>query len=253
MMKRGLKITFLPLLGIPCLVIALFSTVWLWPMHAAVDAGITPVVWVLAKAGMADKAAGVKGSCTVPLQIAVRKGYISIIDILLDSNADILFKGCATSRGPDILSAAVDRPQVLEHLLAVRHIDPNIRAEGAEPPIFSTLWCHAGTGTVVGKPVAELNQQLLQSLKLLLDHGADTNVTTKDESTPLASAALSGCVDVVRELIARKADALAADLVLQKYFATIDDGTLPRKSPPEYLRMEGVKESIRLIKRAAGK
>lgn len=254
MMARGLKITLFGVLGIPLLALVLFFTGWLWPMHTAVGNGIKPLVWVLAKAGMAEsKMPGFKGGCILPLKIAVEKGDSDIVDILLDAGADISFRECPSfyyGVGQDVLTASVGNPQLLEHLLAVRHIDPNIRDERGSLPAFSLLWCHGGTKMVKGKTVTEANAQRLRSLKLFLDHGADINSKGKDGGTLLSGAALHGCTETVRALLGWKADAAAAERGLQEYFSRRDE-----RKPISFDadRIEAVKDSISLIKRAAGK
>ncbi len=208
------------------------------PMHTAIQFEWTPLVEVLSHTPLKNhKMVGLKGGCIKPLEMAAQKGATKLVDILMDSGAELT--GCRET----VLSSSVNHPALVEHLLSERGISPDFRAEpNGRPPIFSVVGCHEGKSY----------DPKLKSLEIMLKHGANPNYSTNNKEglsvtgTPLYKAAMEHCPESTKLLLLYGADPVPVEAALRKHFSEFNGFIEPSE-------IEGLKESISLIKRAAEK
>ena len=121
------------------------------------------------------------------LHMAVQRGFIPIVEALLDAGADINVK---TSKGmtPLYIAAEVNSVEAVKTLIE-RGCDINMQAYCRTPPLG--IACH------------ENNKEAAQ---ILLEAGADINICTQFGSSPLHNACIAGNLNLVQSLLPRGAD-----------------------------------------------
>jgi len=129
-------------------------------------------------------------TASTPLHIAAGRGYKSVVELLIESKADINAKN-GQGQTPLHIAAAFGHDSVVELLLA-RGADIGAKDGNARTPLH----------------LAAAKQ--LSTAKLLLQHGADVNAAGPSKFTPLFEAVQGNQVDIVQLLLADKANVNAA-------------------------------------------
>ncbi|KAF5584289.1 ankyrin repeat [Fusarium subglutinans] len=163
-----------------------FGRVGKTPLALAAEIGHAGVVKILCMNG-ADVGAIWGEDKHTPLSLAAINGHEDTMRVLIDAGSDMEARTVHSNRTP--LHWAVFKHRVEStRLLLQRGAQVNAKDE------FGTALCYsAGEGH-------------LDIVKLLLDHGADIELTSIHEETPLSLAAQRGRVDVVRLLLAHGAN-----------------------------------------------
>jgi ankyrin repeat protein len=129
----------------------------------------------------------------VPLFQAIRDGYTDFVEELLSSGADPKFT--SISADTSLMTAAWNNNSKISKKLLALGVPVDARNHGGE-----TALIYASQTGLDGKMV-----------KLLLDAGADPNAETEDKATALMSAAMSGNVLVIEQLLKAGADPAVHD------------------------------------------
>jgi len=144
-------------------------------------------VAVLLSAG-ADPAATNPDDHTA-LQLAARKGNLEVMEALLDSGISV---DGSNPLGTTALHSVALTPQIAAaEFLLKRGANPNARGGDAQTPLHVTAFSFQAAGEMAG---------------LLIDHGARLNARNKYRATPLLLAAIQGNLPVIRVLLERGAD-----------------------------------------------
>ena len=160
-------------------------------LHCASRGGHTAIVRLLLDAGWDVDAVCGRGGAT-PLVLAAAGGHGEVAALLLahGARAEVQTSLCLT---PLILAARADAPRVVAALLD----------RGA------SVDARGGSGGYTALTHAAL-RGAAAAARLLVERGADVNVRTAEEMTPLAFAALCGHAEAVAALVACGADKEAA-------------------------------------------
>jgi ankyrin repeat protein/serine/threonine protein kinase len=164
------------------------------PLHAAANAGKPVVVALLLEARARVNAAG-PDLCT-PLQLAVMRGRRDVMELLLAKRPDLEWRN---KFGTTALHQAIQlRAMELATMLIERGADVDAATTGrTNNGITALMFCaHEG---------------YLGMMKLLLDHGAQLELTGQAAETALGVAAAAGQMEAARLLLDRGAKLEAAD------------------------------------------
>ncbi len=161
------------------------------PLYYAVLSGRKDVVDLLLSNGANPNAEGV--GQTTPLYVAAGQGNLAIVKDLVAAGADMKARA---NHGASALFAAADsgNPEIINLLLAAGN-DPNARLTNTP----NTVLCNA---CIKGN---------LQTVKILLDHGAQIEARGFSGRTPLSYATSNAHLEVVQLLLDRGADADTRD------------------------------------------
>ena len=171
---------------------------------AAVKAGEEDAVRKLLKADGADPAVpGDADPTRPPIYVAARDGFLEIVKMLLQHNADP--NQAKTDTGPTpVYMAAQNGHVACVKVLLEHNADPNQgRTDDGRTPVFMAAY-----------------EGHVECTKALLENSADPNKATaiNGAQTPLYAAARNGYVDVTKALLENNADPNQA---------TTDDGQTP--------------------------
>jgi len=166
------------------------------------------------------------GYFVTPLHVAVEKGHLNVVLLLLERGADV------GSRDDDLwtplhIASGHGYTDVVRALIQ-RGADPNAREARWETPLFvasrnarletARVLLEHGAGVNYGKNTGWAALHIASEnghdhvARLLLDRGADPNVTDRDHNTPLHVASSNGNITVVMTLIKRRATVDARDI-----------------------------------------
>ena len=185
-------------------------------LHFAVEHGHKTMVELLLDHGADINAQS--GNKNRPLHIAVSKGYRSIVELLLSRKADVNAKG-QSARTP--LQLTFFQHRETARLLLDRGADVNAQDDKGSAVVHYAVSSPEWTKLILSRnPNLELqdrdgNTPLItaagsrgdiESVRLLLQAGAEVNETAPAGRTPLMAAITSGDLDKVRLLLEHKAD-----------------------------------------------
>ncbi len=166
---------------------------------------------------------GWQGGMT-PLLFAVRQGSAEAVQVLLDAGADINQVSGGDKSSPLVLAIANGHFDVALSLLA-KGANPNLASENGVTPLYGVLNVQWAPKALYPQPRSYLQQKAtyLETMKALLDKGADPNVRLKfkvwysgynfdlsgvDEigATPFWRAAYASDIEAMRMLVKYGAD-----------------------------------------------
>jgi ankyrin repeat protein len=166
---------------------------------------------------------GWQGGMT-PLLLAVRQGSLDAVQALLGAGADVNQVSGGDKSSPLVLAIANGHFDIALHLLE-RGADPNRPSDNGVAPLYAVLNVQWAPKALYPQPRAYLQQQAtyLQTMKTLLDKGADPNARLKykvwysgynfdlsgvDEigATPFWRAAYAADLEAMKMLVAYGAD-----------------------------------------------
>jgi ankyrin repeat protein len=154
------------------------------PLHLACASGHSEVVMALIHAGAALEARTEHD--TTPLMVAAQSGEVDVVKVLLRAGADLAAR---TKNGMTTMALASAWGQFkMVRFLAAVGADVN-EAEPAAAPLLAAV-----TSPNVDAP------RRLETVKALLQAGADPNTRLRDGSTALAAAQRQGDRDVLKLL-----------------------------------------------------
>lgn len=142
-----------------------------------------------------------KQGLNIPLRLAVERNQAEVVRILLDSETELENKHSLAFRQPslqsgsaatNVLSTAIDKPDILELLLNAG-ADPNLIGVGERGADQRPLLLAIRAGSI-------------NAVRLLLAHGAKPNLGGEQPDSPLSLAVDSGHLDIVELLIQHKAN-----------------------------------------------
>ena len=154
-----------------------------------------------------------------PLLFAIKQGHTEIVKLLLAAPGVNVNKAVMDATTPLSFAAQLDRQEVVELLLAA----PNIKIDERKNDGATALLCAAQAGFpgIVGQ---------------LVKHGADVNLPSNQDATPLCMAAKHGHVEVVR-------------LLLQVPGILINQATHARVTPLCIATQQGHRDMVRSLLR----
>ena len=150
------------------------------------------------------------------LWYAVDGGYRDIVELLVNNGADVNY--CSSDNKCSVLAKVTssvsefgEEALYILNFLLEKGADPNIGVPGFREnmPLFQAIYCNKNRG-VKDRIIAGMTENIgnennfdlpLKMAKLLLDNGADPNITDKDGRTPLMLAIDMGCTDVAKLLL----------------------------------------------------
>lgn len=183
------------------------------PLHKAARDQSSEVVELLLDKGASINALNSYG-CS-PLFLAVTHGQIENCKGLLERGADATLRDCD---GESMLGrAAVNEHLAIVEMLLDYGVDINTREPTGETALNREVMIdHADTISVGGKAklvrvVESFSTTKLKIMKLLISRGIDINVRLVDGATTLHTAALVGDIETVRILLDAGADPNAVD------------------------------------------
>ncbi|MBV9506013.1 MAG: ankyrin repeat domain-containing protein [Acidobacteriia bacterium] len=230
------------------------------PLHWAVRSDDLPTVQLLLRAGARAKVANRYG--VTPLSLAATNGNAEMIRVLLQAGAD---PGALLPGGQTILMTAAHtgNPEAVK-LLVDRGVDVNAREEtyGETALMWAAAENHAGAVKILLEHGAEINarsievklpqdrfglegvltilphgnwtplmyaarQGSLDAARVLVDAGAELNITDPDGTTALVLALINGQYDTAALLVERGADPNIGDTAgMAALYAAVDMNTL---------------------------
>lgn len=184
------------------------------PLHFAAACGHPPLVAFLLDKGAAIEARGTDG--VTPLYVAAISNRHAVAELLLARGAQVDAR--TKSRYTPLLHAARTGAPKLVALFVDKGADVNATDAEGKTPLLEALWTGslaspAGQKLMVARggsaaERADLNRRLASvegrwhdAALLLIDRGADVRAHPADVASPLLLAAVTGDVDVVRELL----------------------------------------------------
>ena len=152
------------------------------------------------------------------LWYAVSKGYSDIVELLVKNGANVDY--CSFNHKSSVLALAAssvpafgEEALYIVNFLLENHANPNLCVQGffENMPLFQAIYCNKNQIIKETMPAnmiknsedendSDLDLQL-KMVKLLLDNGANPNITDKDGRTPLMLAIDIGCTDVAKLLL----------------------------------------------------
>ncbi|MFN8644079.1 MAG: ankyrin repeat domain-containing protein, partial [Candidatus Binatia bacterium] len=122
---------------------------------------------------------GWQGGMT-PLLFAVRQGSAEAVQVLLDAGADVNQVSGGDKSSPLVLAIANGHFDVAQQLLA-KGANPNLTSDNGVSPLYAVLNVQWAPKALYPQPRAYLQQKTtyMETLKALLDKGADPNVRLK--------------------------------------------------------------------------
>ena len=177
-----------------------------------------------------------------PLHIAAHKNYEGLVKILLDNNADI---SAEDTHGWTALKVAISYGQEDTAILLIQRGSPLINTGPRAPPLYAAcdktlpraVKALIGRGESSGQLQAMLEvayeghmplhitvfRGSLEIASQLVEAGADINVRSSFQDTPLIEAARAGQLQMVDYLIAHGADPAAKNKKRQEYLQVLKD------------------------------
>ena len=198
------------------------------PLALASDNGSTAMMRLLLDAGADPNAADPAGETM--LMIAARVGVTDAVRLLLDRGASADARDETYRQTPLMIAVRENHPAIVT-LLIERGVDVNAQTRASLPPPWilpnSVPGFSNGVGIYRGGPpdrgvrppipgamtplLYAARDGRVEAARLLLDAGADINLTDANAITPLITAIVNNRVAVARLLVERGADIQAAD------------------------------------------
>lgn len=202
-------------------------------LRKSADEGWTPAVQLLLDRGADIEARGVSSESDAsytPLLLALYSGHLDTVKLLLSRHANVDARD-SLGRTALMLTGSVDGVKLLLDSGADVHARNNygcpVISTGSAiyyPDILQYLLSHGAESDLNGKCAvlgrvasqrcangdAGCQQKLMGTVKLLLEHGAQVNLSS-DSEPPLYSAASSGNIELVKLLLESGANANAQD------------------------------------------
>lgn len=204
---------------------------WGSALQAAVKGGHLHILELLIERGADINSPSNEAGCVLSSAV----GHIDCLRFLLGSGADINMRGTGKGDSTALFTAARDKCWEAFHLLLDRGADVNVGGEGGYPLCgLAMCWIKAEyeytffdmrrlldcgadpnvgdaqNGTALYQMCKRLNStsppDYVQIVQLLIDHGADVNITGGEDGTPLQVCAHNGCLSVAELLLEHGAD-----------------------------------------------
>ena len=221
------------------------------PMFLAAENGSAAMIDLFLKSGV-DPNAPVLSHGETALMMAARTGKLDAIQILLDHGADVHAK--ENLRGTDALMWAAEQGHSgVVKLLLDRGADVNAQSKVIRPVRRNGLYFDI-SNTAAREPMGGLTPLLFASregsmdtVRVLVAAGADTNKAAVDGSGPLIVAIQNGHYDIAQFLLDHKADVNHANLKgwTPLYLAVVDRDALKTALPAP--SSDGALDLIKLL------
>ncbi|KAI3579751.1 ankyrin repeat-containing domain protein, partial [Fusarium oxysporum f. sp. albedinis] len=159
------------------------------PLYYAVEMGLKDVAISLINEQNVNETSTLGRS---PLGIACTKGFIEVVDLILQNRADITV---ADNNGwTPVMAASLNGHVEVVKLLLKNKADITVASNGGGTPVY----------------VASFNGHV-EVVKLLLKNKADITVVDNDRWTPVMAASFNGHIEVVKLLLENEADIMVVD------------------------------------------
>jgi uncharacterized protein len=219
------------------------------PLYLAAVNGSAPMIEKLLKAGADSNAVGNEGETA--LMTAARTGNVDAAKVLIEHGATVDAKENWRGQTALMWAAAQGHASMLRELIA-HGADVNARSsiqkwerQNTEEP--REKWLPLGGFTPL---LFAAREGCVPCVPVLVDAGADINVTDQDGITPLISAIINGHYDTAGMLLQKGADPNLADRTGRTaLYAAVDFHTMPISNRPAPREIDNELTSLDVIKR----
>ena len=217
------------------------------PLYLACVNGRAAMIETLLKAGADPNAAVTEGETA--LMTAARTGKVEAAQVLLDHGAAVdtrenwrgqtALMWAVSERHPEMVRVLIAHGADVNARSATQHWERQVTAEPRDK------WLPPGGMTTL---LFASRDNCLECARILIDKGADVNVTDPDGIGTVLSAAINGHYDVGIFLVEKGANPNLADKTGRTaLYAAVDDHTMPASNRPSPKEIDNQHTSLDLI------